>query len=526
MDINHAVVSEARISASLSKHLIELGSRLPASPEILNNHGFGVWPATFEEHCHECGAPSCYATCSLFRPASGGKCRRFRFGIELNKWENWEPGQTVDLVFDDWALLKVKSCGLSSDIWKFGFLLQMDVVGVPHATYSATFTITPTPYSPSSPAFCQKLTIDSGITELFVNPAELEFLKGHANIEASLAFEEGPRPTLVRLFTAHFVEGVTSRFGRVAAKKLLLVDLDNTLWDGIVDEDQEIKLKPHVVEGLTALHERRVAIMALSRASLEAARAAGEALGLIGLIDQWHCDVVSKAGCISMIAKDASVLHREIVFLDDDPVEREMMSRECPDVTVLEPQNFSLLRWHPVFASALRPSRNFESCSESLHCNKTAALEFRSPKENELLRCWELTQRANRMQCVEWRPTYAELINWYADKEAILRVGICSDEYANYGLVCIAALQLKQDIIVLHGLVFSCRIGFRSFPKMFMEELLGEMQTLSPAFKIDGGPGVNASATAHDLYKALEDRLLCSNGHSKHSDLRKEGTHC
>lgn len=64
----------------------------------------------WEEHCVECAAPACYATCDLYSPTANGKCRRFEGGIvelpasdrslahiRFRKWGKLEARGTVAL---------------------------------------------------------------------------------------------------------------------------------------------------------------------------------------------------------------------------------------------------------------------------------------------------------------------------------------------------------------------------------------------------------------------------------------------
>ena len=47
-----------------------------------------VVPDFWEEHCVECGAPACYETCEKYQRGSGGLCKRFKKGIEIEQMNN------------------------------------------------------------------------------------------------------------------------------------------------------------------------------------------------------------------------------------------------------------------------------------------------------------------------------------------------------------------------------------------------------------------------------------------------------
>lgn len=58
------------------------------------------------EHCLECAAPGCYATCDLYQRRPDGRCRRFAYGISRNRKFPSLRGYGAEITFKTWAKLE------------------------------------------------------------------------------------------------------------------------------------------------------------------------------------------------------------------------------------------------------------------------------------------------------------------------------------------------------------------------------------------------------------------------------------
>jgi FkbH-like protein len=58
------------------------------------------------EHCIECAAPGCYATCDLYQPRPDGRCRRFAYGALRNRNFKSLRGYGAEITFKTWAKLE------------------------------------------------------------------------------------------------------------------------------------------------------------------------------------------------------------------------------------------------------------------------------------------------------------------------------------------------------------------------------------------------------------------------------------
>jgi len=153
----------------------------------------------------------------------------------------------------------------------------------------------------------------------------------------------------VPLYADHVLRLVAASTGM--ARKCLVLDLDNTLWGGVVGDDgmQGLVLGQGdaVGEAFVAvqqaarwLHSRGVLLAVCSKNDDAVARAAfrDHPDMLLGLdhIAVFQCNWQDKATNLRAIAATLSIGTDSLVFLDDNPAERALVRAELPEVAVPE----------------------------------------------------------------------------------------------------------------------------------------------------------------------------------------------
>jgi len=135
------------------------------------------------------------------------------------------------------------------------------------------------------------------------------------------------------------------------SRKVLVCDLDNTLWKGVIGEDgiAGIKVGPGSAEGeahadlqryLLELKDRGVVLAVCSKNNPEDARAAfREKSGMVLRLDDFGAFVANwddKAANLRRVASEIGVGIDSLVFLDDNPFERAWVREQLPEVAVPE----------------------------------------------------------------------------------------------------------------------------------------------------------------------------------------------
>jgi FkbH-like protein len=179
-----------------------------------------------------------------------------------------------------------------------------------------------------------------------------------------------PVPPVSRHYTLHgraFMQAVWAELvalfrtvRQIDAVKLVVVDLDDTLWRGVAAEAEEPS--PDAVEGwplglieaLLFLKRRGVLLAIVSKNDEARVTAFWDRImqGRLSLSDfaARRIDWAPKADNIGAIIRELNLLPRSTVFIDDNPVERAAVQAAFPDIRVLGADQYYLRRillWAP-----------------------------------------------------------------------------------------------------------------------------------------------------------------------------------
>lgn len=179
------------------------------------------------------------------------------------------------------------------------------------------------------------------------------------------------------------------------ARKVLVTDLDNTLWGGVIGEDglDGIAIGPGSPEGeaylrlqryLLDLKRRGVVLAVCSKNNPDDARLPFTAHPHMALrledFGAFRANWEDKAGNLRAIASELSLGLDSFVFLDDNPLEREWVRSQLPEVAVVE------LGQSPFqFVRALDRGRYFEALALSAE-DAARAAQYRVEAQREHLR--------------------------------------------------------------------------------------------------------------------------------------------
>lgn len=155
--------------------------------------------------------------------------------------------------------------------------------------------------------------------------------------------------SFVPLYADHVVRIIGAMRGK--SRRCLVLDLDNTVWGGVIGDDgmDGIKIAQgdatgeahlNVQQLALALRERGVVLAVSSKNTDSVARQPfkehPDMLLREDHIAVFQANWEDKAGNIRAIAKELALGLESLVFLDDNPVERALIRRELPEVGVPE----------------------------------------------------------------------------------------------------------------------------------------------------------------------------------------------
>jgi FkbH-like protein len=273
--------------------------------------------------------------------------------------------------------------------------------------------------------------------------------------------------------------------------KVLLVDLDNTLWKGVMAEGDVV----HDRDGqklLKQLREAGVLLVALSKNDPTSIRWDEMELSpedfVLHKID-WRPkpEGVSEAVVELDLAADAFVL------LDDNPVERALVEENVPGVRTLDPTTpfawRSLRRWLELPSTKLTPEaqartqmyreaatrrqamgaeHNYDKMMESLELRA----EIRMAKESDLDRLVELIQRTNQFNTTTRRHSVADIRGLLASSRHAVHVASLADRFGDLGIVAVAIVEDRDPgEAEIDSFIMSCRAMGFGLEQLLLNEL-------------------------------------------------------
>ncbi|MDF3064457.1 MAG: haloacid dehalogenase [Polyangiaceae bacterium] len=312
----------------------------------------------------------------------------------------------------------------------------------------------------------------------------------------------------VPLYADHVCRLVAALRGK--SKKCLILDLDNTVWGGVIGDDGldgivigqgnatgEAHLE--VQRTALALRERGIVLAVSSKNTDEVARRAfrehPEMLLREEHIAVFQANWNDKATNISAIASELSLGLDAMVFLDDNPVERNLVRKLLPQVAVPElPENPAL------YARTLLAAGYFEAIAFSEEDKKRAgayqdnakrvALQKQAGDVDAYLssldmqltlapfdatgraRIAQLINKSNQFNLTTRRYTEAEVAAAERDPSAFTLQVRLADTFGDNGMISVIICRQESDSWEIDTWLMSCRVLGRKVEQAVLAELV------------------------------------------------------
>ena len=258
-------------------------------------------------------------------------------------------------------------------------------------------------------------------------------------------------------------------------KKVLALDLDNTLWKGVVSEDGVDAIEPNELLQRKALmlKECGVVLVALSKNNPEdVAPALRDARMLLHEDDfaAMRVNWDAKSLNLSDVARELNVGVDSFVFVDDNPGNRAEMRASLPEVTITPfPPDLSLY-FHSAVLTDEDRMRTAHYKAESLRREEASRLslddylrsldiknEIHPVREEEFARVAQLAQKTNQFNVCTNRWTEDDVRAFAADSRRAIFTLHSSDRFGNLGLVAFVHVTVDGDAAEIVDWVMSCR---------------------------------------------------------------------
>jgi FkbH-like protein len=351
----------------------------------------------------------------------------------------------------------------------------------------------------------------SGSGDLLLDVAGLAETVGLAAWHAPLEWNLAKAPFAHRflpLYADHVCRLVAALRGK--SRRCLVLDLDNTLWSGVIGDDGiegivvgqgDATGEAHLSVQQAALDLRdRGIVLAVSSKNDDAVarrpfREHPDMLLREDHIAVFQANWNDKATNIEAIAKELSLGLDAFVFLDDNPAERGLVRRLLPQVAVPElPDDPSL------YARYLAASGYFEAVTFSAEDRSRAdfyrdnarramletqaggvdaylaslemAITFRPFDEAGRARITQLINKSNQFNLTTRRYTEAEVRDAASDPDCFTLQASLSDIYGNNGMISVVICRAVGNDWEVDTWLMSCRVLGRQVEAAMLEEIL------------------------------------------------------
>lgn len=293
-------------------------------------------------------------------------------------------------------------------------------------------------------------------------------------------------------------------------KKCLVLDLDNTLWSGVLGEDgiSGVKMSGdypgnafmYFQEALVSLADSGVIITLCSKNNEADVKELWEKNPFVKLgpkyIAAYRINWQNKADNIRELAKELNIGLDSMVFIDDNPTERELVRQQLPMVAVPEfpKRPYGLMEFvaslvnnyfrtyrltQEDLAKTEQYKANAQRASEQAKFTdltdfiRSLDIQIDIIKANEfnIPRIAQMTQKTNQFNLTTQRYTEAD-INAFINKGYDIYCISVKDKFGDNGITGEIIISIDGEVAYIDTLLLSCRILGKDIEKAFVKSVL------------------------------------------------------
>ena len=302
------------------------------------------------------------------------------------------------------------------------------------------------------------------------------------------------------------------------AKKAIILDCDNTLWNGIVGEDgpEGIKMSSKEPKGVV-FEEIQYMIKALSKKGvivginsknnvedvLEIFNNHNEISLLTSEISIQKINWKDKVSNLQEISSELNIGIDSIVFMDDSDFEINLVERYLPNVKTLQVpkesylypdffrQNINLFFNNTILTEDVNRQKmyqdqilrddiknqfdNLDDYIKSLELN----MFFYINDHNLIPRVAQLTQKTNQFNLTTIRYTENQIKALVENPNSIVYSFGLKDKFGDFGITGVSIVKLLGNKAIINNILMSCRVLGRNVEKKFMQLILEHLSSLN-----------------------------------------------
>ncbi|MEK7644187.1 MAG: HAD-IIIC family phosphatase [Patescibacteria group bacterium] len=338
-------------------------------------------------------------------------------------------------------------------------------------------------------------------------------------------------PILCESYLA-YIKPIASKF-----KKCIVLDLDNTLWGGVIGEDGLSGIRIGPTPGGRPFMEFQKHLLALFQRGIILAINSKNNPDDVQEVFASHPDMIlreehfsavrinweDKASNIRAIAAELNIGVDSLVFFDDDKMNRELVRMELPEVmvvdlpedpalyakTLLGIHDFNILQLteadkekSKLYAEERRRKDFQVQATDMDDFLSGLAMEIEIEEMNDFNRprLAQLTQKTNQFNLTTRRYTEEQLEDFRKKGDRIFSIR-AKDKFGDSGIIAVVIIQKKIDDWLIDTFLMSCRVIGRKIENAILSHLIRLTREMG-AQKLHGGYSpTEKNSQVQDFYK-------------------------
>tara|TARA_Y100000816_G_C26106008_1_gene587837 strand:- start:787 stop:2433 length:1647 start_codon:yes stop_codon:yes gene_type:complete len=295
--------------------------------------------------------------------------------------------------------------------------------------------------------------------------------------------------------------------------KVLILDCDNTLWGGVVGEDGTYSVKIGNDGEGQIFQDFQSEILELKKKGIILAIASKNNEVDVKKVFQKNDRMKIRLNDISIfkvnwrekylnikeMSKELNLGLDSFVFWDDNPIEREKVKINLPEVKVVEVpketydwieliKNLELFAKPSITKEDIKKTKQYKSVAKFNEDKKNLKNEvflkkikikpkIFIPNNNNILRFSQMTLKTNQFNFRSIRMTESNVKNLFAQRSKNVFMCEVKDIYGDHGIIGLAIIEKIEDkIYYLNNFLLSCRILGRKIENWFYEKILHDLK--------------------------------------------------
>ena len=286
--------------------------------------------------------------------------------------------------------------------------------------------------------------------------------------------------------------------------KLVVWDLDHTLWDGVLLEDKDPKLFAQLRSILVAIDRLGILQSIASRNDFEAASTHLRRLGILEYFLAPRIGWSAKSESVAAIAQTLNIGLDSVLFVDDQDFELEEVRFVHPQVRALKAQHAPQLLNDPSIQSTIvtddtvhrriryiedeartRSETQFNGPPEEFLNSLNLELTVGRACEGDLDRAEELVVRTNQLNSTGIEYSKSELQAFIESPDHTLLIASLRDRFGGYGKIGIALLEARGDTWTLKLILVSCRVLSRGIGAILLSYLAQRARAVQVSLQVE-----------------------------------------